>query len=83
MLKAGTLSHLIKELKQKNGKDQGKVAKKGEAVGKDKPLAILMVQTGRKIAKQRITQTFSPETTISFPPLGEDGTEGPMVIEVE
>ncbi|GJW53943.1 reverse transcriptase domain-containing protein, partial [Tanacetum coccineum] len=84
MLKTGKLSHLIKELKQSNGKDQAKVAKKGEAAGKDKPLAILMVQTGRKIAKQRITQTFSPETMISFPPLGEeDGTEGPMVIEAE
>ncbi|GKF65345.1 hypothetical protein Tco_0191862 [Tanacetum coccineum] len=84
MLKAGKLSHLIKESKQKNDKDQTKVAKKGEAVGKDKPLAILMVQAGRKIAKQRITQTFFPETMISFPPLGEeDGMEGPMVIEVE
>ncbi|GJZ01275.1 reverse transcriptase domain-containing protein [Tanacetum coccineum] len=84
MLKAGKLSHLIKELKQNNGKDQAKVAKKGEAARKDKPLAILMVQSGRKIAKQRITQTFSPETMISFPPLGEeDGTEGPMVIEAE
>ncbi|GJR01589.1 reverse transcriptase domain-containing protein [Tanacetum coccineum] len=84
MLKTGKLSHLIKELKQSNGKDQAKVAKKGEAAGKDKPLAILMVQTGRKIAKQMITQTFSPETMISFPPLGEeDETEGPMVIEAE
>ncbi|GJR64579.1 reverse transcriptase domain-containing protein [Tanacetum coccineum] len=82
MLKAGKLSHLIKELKQNNGKDQAKVAKKGEAVGKDKPLAILMVQAGQKIAKQKITQIFSLETTISFPLLGEeDGTEGPMVIE--
>ncbi|GJR38391.1 hypothetical protein Tco_1214075 [Tanacetum coccineum] len=84
MLKARKLSHLIKELKQNNGKDQAKVAKKGEAAGKDKPLAILMVQAGRKIAKQRITQTFSPETMTSFPPLREkDGTEGPMVIEAE
>ncbi|GKB87570.1 hypothetical protein Tco_0959842, partial [Tanacetum coccineum] len=84
MLKAEKLSHFIKELKQSNGKDQAKVEKKGEAAGKDKPLAILMVQTGRKIAKQRITQTFSPETMISFPPLGEeDGTERPMVIEAE
>ncbi|GJT31815.1 hypothetical protein Tco_0922234 [Tanacetum coccineum] len=84
ILKAGKLLHLIKELKQNNGKDQANVAKKGEAAGKDKPLAILMVQVGRKIAKQRITQTFSPETTISFPPLGEeDGTKVPMVIEAE
>ncbi|GJR72442.1 reverse transcriptase domain-containing protein [Tanacetum coccineum] len=84
MLGQEKLSHLIKELKQSNGKDQAKVEKKGEAAGKDKPLAILMVQTGRKIAKQRITQTFSPKTMISFPPIGEeDGTEWPMVIEAE
>ncbi|GJY55909.1 hypothetical protein Tco_0455024 [Tanacetum coccineum] len=42
MLKAGKLSHLIKELKQNSGKDQAKVAKKGEVAGKGKPLAILM-----------------------------------------
>ncbi|GJY01904.1 reverse transcriptase domain-containing protein [Tanacetum coccineum] len=37
-----------------------------------------------KVAKQKVTQSFSPETTISFPPLGdEDGTEGPMIIEAE
>ncbi|GJV28067.1 reverse transcriptase domain-containing protein [Tanacetum coccineum] len=84
MLKAGKLSHLIKELKQNNGKDQAKVEKKGDAARKDKSLTILMVQSGRKIAKQRITQTFSPETMISFPSLGEEyGTEGPMVIEAE
>nr|GEX11529.1 reverse transcriptase domain-containing protein [Tanacetum cinerariifolium] len=43
MLKAEKLSHLIKELKQNNGKEQPKVAKKGETFGKDKALAILMV----------------------------------------
>ncbi|GKB28259.1 reverse transcriptase domain-containing protein [Tanacetum coccineum] len=42
MLKAGKLSHLIKELKQSNGKDQEKAAKKGKTSGKDKLLAILM-----------------------------------------
>ncbi|GJQ95038.1 hypothetical protein Tco_0006177 [Tanacetum coccineum] len=53
MLKAGKLSHLIKELKQNNGKEQPKVS-------------------------------FSPNPEILFPPLGEDeGTEGPMIIEVE
>nr|GEX78095.1 reverse transcriptase domain-containing protein [Tanacetum cinerariifolium] len=46
MLKARKLSHLIKELKQSNGKDQAKVAKNKEALGKDKPLAILMVLLG-------------------------------------
>ncbi|GJV37103.1 reverse transcriptase domain-containing protein [Tanacetum coccineum] len=37
-----------------------------------------------KAAKQKVTQSFSPETTISFPPLGdEDETEGPMIIEAD
>ncbi|GJX69878.1 reverse transcriptase domain-containing protein [Tanacetum coccineum] len=84
MLKAGKLSHLIKELKQNNGKDQAKTVKKGETSGKDKSLAILMVQAWQRVARQRITQTFSPESVISFPPLEEeDGTEGPMIIEAE
>ncbi|GJX14817.1 reverse transcriptase domain-containing protein [Tanacetum coccineum] len=62
MLKAGKLSHLIKELKQSSGKDQAKA----------------------RVAKQKITQTISSESVISFPPLGEeDGTEGPMIIEAE
>ncbi|GJZ37173.1 hypothetical protein Tco_0583364 [Tanacetum coccineum] len=43
MLKAGKLSHLIKEIKQNNGKEQPKIGKKGETSGKDKALAILMV----------------------------------------
>ncbi|GJX82136.1 reverse transcriptase domain-containing protein [Tanacetum coccineum] len=84
MLKARKLSHLIKELKQNNRKDQSKTAKKGEPSGKDKPLAILMVQSWQRVARQRITQTFSPDSVISFPPLGEeDETEGPMIIEAE
>nr|GEV63208.1 reverse transcriptase domain-containing protein [Tanacetum cinerariifolium] len=36
MLKVGKLSHLIKKLKQINGKDQAKVAKKGETPRKKK-----------------------------------------------
>ncbi|GJZ12112.1 hypothetical protein Tco_0546871 [Tanacetum coccineum] len=84
MLKIGKLSHLIKELKQNSGKEQPKVAKKGETSGKDKALAILMVQPWERVARQKITQSFSPNTKISFPPLAEDeGTEGPMIIEVE
>nr|GEY12214.1 reverse transcriptase domain-containing protein [Tanacetum cinerariifolium] len=84
MLKAGKLSHLIKELKQNHRKDQAKIAKKGETSRKDKPLAILMVQPWQKIARQRITQTFFPESLISFPALGEeDRTEGPMIIKAE
>ncbi|GJY34468.1 reverse transcriptase domain-containing protein [Tanacetum coccineum] len=84
MLKAGKLSHLIKELKQNNGKDQTKTAKNGETSRKDKSLAVLMVQPWQRITRQRITQTFSPKSVISFPPLREeDGTEGPMIIEAE
>ncbi|GJT33746.1 reverse transcriptase domain-containing protein [Tanacetum coccineum] len=57
MLKAGKLSHLVKEIKK---------------------------TTERSNLRQRITQSFSPNSKISFLPLGEDeGTEGPMIIEAE
>ncbi|GJU22388.1 hypothetical protein Tco_1155730 [Tanacetum coccineum] len=63
---------------------QAKGTKEGETAEKDKPLAILMIQPWERVAKQRVTQSFSPETTISLPYLGEeDGTEGPMIIEAE
>ncbi|GKC87804.1 hypothetical protein Tco_1148453, partial [Tanacetum coccineum] len=84
MLKAGKLSHLIKELKQNNRKEQPKVVKKGETSGKDKALAILMVQRWEMVARQRITQSFSPNPEILFSPLGEDeGTKDLMIIEAE
>nr|GEV00589.1 reverse transcriptase domain-containing protein [Tanacetum cinerariifolium] len=55
MLKAGKLSHLIKELKHNNIKEQPK----------------------ERVARQRITQSFSLNLEIFFPPLGEDeGAEG-------
>nr|GEW99268.1 hypothetical protein [Tanacetum cinerariifolium] len=54
MLKAGKLSHLIKEIKQNNGKDQVKAAKIGETSRKDNPHAILIVQPWQRVAKQRI-----------------------------
>ncbi|GJY05780.1 hypothetical protein Tco_0371720 [Tanacetum coccineum] len=69
MLKAGKLSHLIKEIKQNNGKEQPKVTKKRETSGKDKALTILKVQPWERVARQKITQSFSPNTEISFPPL--------------
>ncbi|GKB44114.1 hypothetical protein Tco_0889056 [Tanacetum coccineum] len=82
MLKSRKLLHLIKELKQNNGKEQPKVVKKGETSGKEKALAILMVQPWERVARQRITQSFSLNLEILF--LGEDeGTEGPMIIEAE
>ncbi|GKA32755.1 reverse transcriptase domain-containing protein [Tanacetum coccineum] len=43
-----------------------------------------MVQPWEKVARQRITQSFSPNPDIFFPPLGEDeGTEGPMIMKAE
>ncbi|GJT15436.1 reverse transcriptase domain-containing protein [Tanacetum coccineum] len=56
MLKAGKLSHLIKELKQNSGKEQPKTVKKGETSRKDKALAILMIQPWERVARQKITQ---------------------------
>ncbi|GJX87175.1 hypothetical protein Tco_0339189 [Tanacetum coccineum] len=53
LVKAGKMSHVIKELK-------------------------------KKVARQRITQSFSLDPEISFPPLEEEvGTEALMIIEVE
>ncbi|GKB72027.1 reverse transcriptase domain-containing protein [Tanacetum coccineum] len=81
MIKFRKLSQFIRELKQN---DKPKAPKKGEASRKDKPLAILMIQPWERVVKPRITQGFSSETTISFPPLGkEDGTEGPMIIKAK
>ncbi|GJX53503.1 hypothetical protein Tco_0281872 [Tanacetum coccineum] len=51
MLKSWKLSHLIKELKQNNEKEQPKVTKKGETFGKDKALAILMIQPWERVAR--------------------------------
>ncbi|GKA88921.1 RNA-directed DNA polymerase, eukaryota, reverse transcriptase zinc-binding domain protein [Tanacetum coccineum] len=50
MLKAGKLSHLIKEIKQNSGKEQPKAVKKGKPSGKDKVLAVLMVQPWERMA---------------------------------
>ncbi|GKE13232.1 hypothetical protein Tco_1416783, partial [Tanacetum coccineum] len=80
-IKSGKLSQFVKELKQN---DKPKAPKKGETARKDKPLAILMIQPWDRVAKQRVTQSFSPEIVIALPPLGDkDGTEGPMIIEAK
>ncbi|GJW86291.1 reverse transcriptase domain-containing protein [Tanacetum coccineum] len=82
MLKAGKLSHIIQELKQNSRKEQPK--KKGETSGKEKPQAILMIQSWKNAVRQKITQSFSPGLEISYPPLGnEEGTKGPLIIEAE
>ncbi|GKA82530.1 reverse transcriptase domain-containing protein [Tanacetum coccineum] len=82
MLKAGKVSHIIRELKQSSGKDQPK--KKGETSGKEKPHAILMIQSRQKAIRQKITQSFSSNPEMLFLHLRDDeGTGGPLIIEAE
>ncbi|GJS40794.1 reverse transcriptase domain-containing protein [Tanacetum coccineum] len=50
IIKAGKLSQFIKELKQN---DKPKAPKKGDTTGKERPLAILMIQPWEKVAKQK------------------------------
>nr|GEY88813.1 hypothetical protein [Tanacetum cinerariifolium] len=79
LVRAGKLSHLIKEIKQ--GREQPKIGKK-EAATKDKPTTIYMVRSWQRTVKQKITQSFEREKEIIFPPLTtSNGTEGPVVIE--
>ncbi|GKA68569.1 reverse transcriptase domain-containing protein [Tanacetum coccineum] len=67
MLKAGKLSHIIRELKQSSGKE--------------KPQAILMIQSRQKVIRQKITQSFLPNPEMLFPHLRDDeGAEGPLII---
>ncbi|GJX60293.1 reverse transcriptase domain-containing protein [Tanacetum coccineum] len=78
MLKAGKLSHLLKELKQNNEKEQPKAAKKGETSGKDKSLAILMdgparmcdgLWTRRKLSvtKQIVEERIKVAINLEYP----------------
>ncbi|GJU77086.1 reverse transcriptase domain-containing protein [Tanacetum coccineum] len=81
LVRAGKLSHLIKEIKQ--GRDQTKNGKK-EAPTKDKSLAIYMIQPWHRTTRQKVTQSFARVNEITFPPLTTSkGTEGPLVIEAE
>ncbi|GKD02730.1 hypothetical protein Tco_1177704 [Tanacetum coccineum] len=57
---------------------------KGGNLRKGKIAGNMMVQPWQRVSKQKVTQTFSPESVISFSPFGEeDGTKGPMIIEVK
>ncbi|GJW61076.1 reverse transcriptase domain-containing protein [Tanacetum coccineum] len=77
LVRAGKLSHLIKEIKQ--GRDQTKNGKK-----KAKSLAIYMIQPWQRTTKQKLTQSFAYGSEITFSLLANsDGTEGPLVIEAE
>nr|GEX38223.1 reverse transcriptase domain-containing protein [Tanacetum cinerariifolium] len=81
LVRAGKLSHLIKEIKQE--REQSKTGKKETAV-KDKPVAIYMVQSWQKTVKQKLTQSFKRVKEITFPPLeARNGAEGPLVIEAK
>nr|GEX89332.1 hypothetical protein [Tanacetum cinerariifolium] len=81
LVRAGKLSHLIKEIKQ--GREQPKIGRK-ETAAKDKPTTIYMVRSWQRTVKQKITQSFEQGKEITFPPLANShGTEGPLVIEAE
>ncbi|GJX63714.1 hypothetical protein Tco_0296614 [Tanacetum coccineum] len=81
LVRAGKLSHLIKEIKQ--GRDQTKAGKK-EVLTKDKSMAIYMIQPWHRVTKQKVTQSFERISEITFPSLTtSSGTEGPLVIEAE
>nr|GEY98444.1 reverse transcriptase domain-containing protein [Tanacetum cinerariifolium] len=81
LVRAGKLSHLIKEIKQ--GRDQLKAGKK-EKTAKDKPTTIYMVQSWQRTVRQKVTQSFERVKEIAFPSLAaSSGTEGPLVIEAE
>nr|GEV21184.1 reverse transcriptase domain-containing protein [Tanacetum cinerariifolium] len=81
LVRAGKLSHLIKEIKQ--GRKQPKTGRK-EAATKDKPTMIYMVRSWQRTVKQKVTQSFKPGKEITFPSVTtSSGTEGPLVIEAE
>nr|GEU33552.1 reverse transcriptase domain-containing protein [Tanacetum cinerariifolium] len=61
LVRAGKLSHLIKEIK--HGRDQSKVGKK-EIPAKDKPAAIYMIQSWQRMTRQKVTQSFEREVAI-------------------
>ncbi|GJT94587.1 reverse transcriptase domain-containing protein [Tanacetum coccineum] len=81
LVRAGKLSHIIKEIKQ--GRDQPKVGKK-KVPAKDRSMAIYMVQPWHRVTRQKVTQSFARVSEITFPPLTtSSGTEGSLVIEAE
>nr|GEY40627.1 reverse transcriptase domain-containing protein [Tanacetum cinerariifolium] len=81
LVRAGKLSHLIKEIKQ--GREQPKTGRK-ETAAKDKPTTIYMVRSWQRTVKQKITQSFEQGKEITFPPLANNnGTEGPLIIEAK
>nr|GEU33276.1 hypothetical protein [Tanacetum cinerariifolium] len=66
LVRAGKLSHLIKEIK--HGRDQSKAGKK-EIPAKDKPAAIYMIRSWQRMTRQKVIQSFERVREITFPPL--------------
>ncbi|GJY17436.1 reverse transcriptase domain-containing protein [Tanacetum coccineum] len=84
MLKAVKLSHLIKELKQNNGNEQPKITKKGETSGKDKALAILMVQPWEMIGDEEHSASAWMNFMVVRSPSSYNGIIGrPGVIKLQ
>ncbi|GKC66557.1 reverse transcriptase domain-containing protein [Tanacetum coccineum] len=79
LVKAGKLSHFIKEIRE----DRDKLKKrKNEAPAKEKAAAIYMIQPRHRVTQQKVTLSFAQKNEITFPPLSANkGTEGLLVIE--
>ncbi|GKD37483.1 reverse transcriptase domain-containing protein [Tanacetum coccineum] len=81
LVKAGKLSHFIKEIRQDRNKQKNG---KNEALAKEEAVAIYMIQLWHKVTRQKVTLSFAHVNEIAFPPLSANkGTEGPLVIEAE
>ncbi|GJX14365.1 reverse transcriptase domain-containing protein [Tanacetum coccineum] len=81
LVKAGKLSHFIKEIRQDRDKQKNR---KKEAPAKEKAAAIYMIQPWHRVTRQKVTLSFAHVNEITFPPLSANkGTEGPLVKEVE
>nr|GEW21410.1 hypothetical protein [Tanacetum cinerariifolium] len=66
LVKAGKLSHFIKEIRQ--DRDQQKTRKKDAPV-KDKAATIYMIQPWQIVTRHKVTQSFAHVKQITFPPL--------------
>nr|GEV99767.1 reverse transcriptase domain-containing protein [Tanacetum cinerariifolium] len=81
LVRAGKLSHFIKEIRQ--DRDQQKTGKKDAPV-KDKVPAIYMIQPWQRVTRQKVTQSFACVKEVTFPPLTDNkGTECLLVIKAE
>ncbi|GJZ09147.1 reverse transcriptase domain-containing protein [Tanacetum coccineum] len=81
LVKAGKLSHIIKEIRQDRDKQNNG---KKDALVKEKVTTIYMIQLWHRVTRQKVTLSFAYVNEITFPLLSANkGTEGPLVIEAE